>query len=216
MSFTRAQVKYEILQKLNKSAATRGFYTDEKCNSAIQEAIDFIAAQMFIADDGWSHKMDFIDIDDGCVTVPIKPSWAMIVEVRYLLGDTYIPISYDQRFGDNGYSSASGAVQFPSRYQVIDNCFYFNPAISTGGTKALQVEFMAYPKRLSKDTDFLESQFDKSMFWFAVYRSCSIMASSVGEFAKAWTNEESSWWASMQQIIFKRNQQVTPIREFNG
>jgi hypothetical protein len=216
MAITRAEIKYNVYEKLNKSATTRGFFTDAKCNAAIQEAVDFVVAEMQIADDGYAHKMDNLDVPNGAVTIPIPPHMAMILEVRFLLGDVYVPLGYDQRFGDVAYNAQSGAVQFPTRYSVIDNCFYFSPAISVGGVGYLQVEYMAASKRLANDTDTLESQFDRSMMWWVCYRSCSILASNVGQFAKSWQAEEAHWYNQMKQIIFKRNSQVIPIREFSG
>lgn len=213
---TRAEVKYEVWQKLNKSATTKGFYTEEKVNSAVQECLDYIATHMMIADDGWNHKIDYLDTQANQISVDIPPHMAMLLEVRYLVGNIYQPLMYEQNFGNSEWSGPSGVIQYPSRFRMVDNALYFNPALGSGGAKYLQIEYVAYPRRLQTDADFLESQFDRSMFWYTVYRSCSILAGNVGQFEKPWREEEAQWFNAMQQIIVARNRQSTAIKDFTG
>lgn len=213
---TRGQIKFEIWEKLNKSAQTKGFYTDSKVNLAIQESIDYVASMMFLHDEGWLHKIDYLDTQSNQLAIPIPQHIAMIAELRYLVGNVYLPLMYDQDYGNAQWSGASGATQFPSRYRIVDNQIYFNPALGVGGSKFLQVEYMAYPKRLQQDSDFLESQFDRSMYYYIIYRSCSILASNIAQFAKPWKEEEAQWYNNMASIITTRNQQSTPIKDFEG
>lgn len=213
---TRAMIKGEIYEKLNKSAATKGFYTDTKVNLAIQECVDYIAGKMFLQDEGWLHKLKNFDTSANLVSFPIPPDMAMVVEVRYLVGNIYIPLIYDQDFGNSQWAQSSGVVQFPSKYRMVDNTFYFNPPIGVGGAKNLQIEYMAYPKRLQNDSDFLASQFDRSMYYYIIYRSCSVLAGNIAQFGKAWSEQEYQWFEQMLNIISKRNMQTTPIQEFQG
>lgn len=212
---TRSQIKYEIWTRLNKTAATKGFYADAKVNSVVQESIDFVATEMFLADEGWNHKMVLMDTVTNQVAVPVPPDMAMIAEVRYLVGSCYIPLQYDQQFGEAQWGSTAGVVQFPSKWRLVDNNIYFNPALSIGGKGYLQVEYNSYPRRLQKDSDFLESQFDRSMFWWIVYHSCVVLTASV-KMSTDWPAQESLWYNKMVAIIGMRNRQVIPIRDFDG
>ena len=213
---TRAQLKYEIYQRLMKSAATKGFYTDDKCNSALQESLDYIAGHMFLNDEGWLHKLKMFDTEPNMTAFPIPKDMAMIVEVRFRVGNVYIPVLYDQDFGNIQWGQSSGVVQFPSKYRVVDNTIYFNPPVATGGSQTMQIEYMAYPRRLQDDGDFLASQFDRAMCWYAIYRSCSALCSWIQQYTKPWEKEESQWYDMAMNIISMRNQQSTPIRDFSG
>lgn len=211
---TRGQLKCSVYEKLNKSATTKGFYTDSKVNLAIQECLDFIAAHMFLADDGWQHKIQYFDTVANQVTVPLPPHMTMILEVRYMNGNVYYPLAYDQDFENAQWAGSSGAVQLPWKYRLVDNALYFNPPLAVGGTAYLQIEYAAYPRKLLKDSDFVESQFDRSMFHYCVYRACSVLAGNVGQFSKAWKEEEAQWFKAMQDIIYMRNAQATPIKDW--
>lgn len=214
--FDRASLKYEIYQRLNKSPATPGFFTSEKVNSAIQEAIDFVAAEMFEADEGFLKKIDFLDVTANAVTIPVPPHMAIIEEVRYLVGNVYISLEYDTQWQVPQWSVTSGATQLPSTYKIVDNRFYFNPALGVGGTNYLQVEYQCYPSILRSDSQKIDPQFDRSMLYFCIYRACSILASAMGQNVKSWGVEEALWREKMINIVSKRNAQSTPIAEFCG
>lgn len=215
MSVTRASIKFEILTRLNKSAAYKGFYTDQKLNSVIQECLDYISTEMFLADEGWNHKIDFVDTTAGQVALPVLPHWAMIADVRYLLGDTYEPMTYDQAQTAAQVGPTSGLTNFPSTYRIVDNQLYFNPPIAVGGAKYLQVEYFAYPRRLQKDSDFLDSQFDRSMFWAIIYMSCAKLPGQM-EQATQLSADADGWMQRMRDIIAMRTRQSIPIQNFEG
>lgn len=216
MSITRAQLKSDIYEKLMKAPGARGFYTDTKANSAIQEAMDYVATEMFLADEGWNHKIDYLDTVANVVKVDLLPHMSMVMEVRYLIGNTYMPLLYDQDYGNTQWSDNSGLVQFPARYRIIDNALYFNPAIGVGGANYLMIEYVAYPKKFLNDTDFMDSQFDRAMYWFMVYKTCSVLVSNVQQFNRPWAQEEQQWYQKALDIIVKRNQTSTPIGDFEG
>lgn len=216
MTITRADIMSEIWQRLNKLATTKGFYTESKVNSAIRECLDYISTHMFIANDGFTNKMTFLDTYSGQTLVPLAGDMAMINAVRYLVGDSYIPIMRDQDAEKPDWSSSSAAMQYPVRYRLVENGLYFNPPLGTGGEKYLQVEYSAYPKIMRNNNDTVDAQFDRSMFWFCIWRSCSVLASEIGQFQKPWAEHEHQWFSQMQQIIFKRVNQAIPIREYQG
>lgn len=214
--FDRASVKFEMYTKLNKTSVTRGFYSDDKANSAIQESLDFLATEMFLADNGYLKKMDLLDTGANTFTLEVPLHMSMIMEVRYLVGNVYIPLTYDSEFMTQQWSQVSGVVQFPSRYKIVDNRFYFNPPLGVGGAQYLQVEYLSYPKTLRQDSDKFEQQFDRAMMWWIVYNSISTMATTMGQFQKPWADAQAMWYAKVVQIIGKRNQQWTAIADFEG
>lgn len=216
MSITRGELKYQIWLRLNKSATTKGFYTDEKVNSVIQECLDYINTEQFLADEGFTHKLDHLDVEANQVTIPIRPHWAMILEVRYLIGTTYVPLTYDQQWGAAQSSPTSGVVQSPASYKIVDNMFYFNPAIGVGGTNYLQVEYMAYPPKVKKDSDYLPTQFDRCMYWFTIYHSCELLAGQVKSSVEDWPQQTQKWYQKLIDLIGMRTRQAVPIVEFTG
>lgn len=214
--FDRAAVKFEIYTRLNKTPTTRGFYSDEKANSAVQESLDFLSTEMMLADEGFAKKLDHFDTTANMVSFELPPNMAMICAVRFLVGNVYAPLCYDSEFDNSQWSSVSGIIQFPSRYRLVDNRLYFNPAIGVGGTSYLQIEYMTYMKIMRQDSDKFEQEVDRAMIWFIVYNSMSIMASTMGQFSKPWADSASMWYQKALLIINKRVQQFTAIQDFEG
>jgi len=217
MTITRGKIKFDVLTRLNKTAQTFGQYTDDKLNQAIAEGLDYISTEMFLADEGWANKLDYVTTQANQVTVPIQPHWAMISELRYLInGLNYAPLGYDQQFGQAKWASQSGVTQYPNTYAIIDNQLYFTPALACGGTNYLEVQYFAYPKVLTKDTDFVDSQFDRCMYWFLVYFVCNTCSGQYQQTTDDWDAKQAIWYNRMKDIISMRTRQCIAIREFEG
>lgn len=216
---TRAQIKYEIWLRLNKLPSNPGFYTDAKLNSVVQEATDYVATEQHLADEGFSHKIGYLNTISGQVSLVIPFDYAMILEVSYLVGSLYIPMAYDQTWGDVKWAAASSGQQtYPSRYKLVDNMFYFTPPIGIGAVNAIQLEYMAYPRRMQLDSDVLGAQMDRAMFWFIVYKSCNLLAGQLAsqDIKAEWGSNEAIWGSKMVQMVNMRTRQIIPIREFEG
>lgn len=214
--YNRAQLSYQVYQRLNKSSATPGFYTEEKVNGALQEAMDYVATKLMVADQGFLKKIDYLDVSPNQITIPIPPHMDMIEEVRYLVGNVYIPLLYDSQWKIPQWSVNSGATSLPSSYRVVDNQFYFNPPLGVGGPNYIQVEYQRYPSIMRNDTQQIDPQFDRSMIYYLTYRACSILSSAMGQQQKPWLVEEGLWLDAMQRIIQNRNKQPAPIKDFAG
>jgi hypothetical protein len=216
MANTRGQIKYEVLTRLNKTSVTQGFYTDEKLNTALQEAMDYVATEMFLADEGWMHKIDYVTTVANQVTVPIAPHWNMLAELRYLVGTIYTPIMYDQQYGEAQWAGNSGVIQYPYRYKIVDNQIYFQPPLGVGGTQFLQVEYFSYPKILQNDADTLDSQFDRCMYWFLVYDMVKSLQGGLNQTADDSDRKVTQWYTRLKDMIGMRTRQSIPIRDFDG
>jgi hypothetical protein len=211
---TRGELKGQILRFLNKTSEHRGFYDDTKINDAIQEAIDFLAVEMFQANEGWLLKIANFNTTAGQVTFDIPFSAAMLKEVRYLYGNYYGVMAYDDASNRSQVSIGSGERQFVSTYRVADNRLYFNPPLGEGGPNYLQIEYMTYPKILGDDMDYLESQFDPCMVNYLKYRACTILSASLEKPIVPWAGLENSWYQKMVTVVNRRNMQSIPIRNF--
>lgn len=213
---TRGELKGRILRLLNKTTANQGFYSDDKINDAIQETLDFIAVEMFLADEGWQTKIQFFTTVANQIKIDIPPHISMIKEVRYTWdgGTTYTPMTYDAANGKDQFAPGTGVSQYGSTYRIVDNAFYFNPVLASGGTDALMVEYMAYPAQILDDNGYVDSHFDNCMQHYIKYKCATILAASFGKALPDWAVQENAWYAKMLAIVTKRNAQVTPIREF--
>ncbi len=214
MPITRGEIKGKVLRLLMKTPAYPGPYTDDTINDALTEAMDFVATEMFEANEGWLTKMRTYDTLPNQVTFPIPEGVAMIQMVRYLVGNVYMPLQYDDQSQQPQYADAGGAVQFPYSYKIVDNAIYFNPPLADGGPDFLQLEQMEYAKELQDDTDFMDGQFDKSMQHFIKYRTASILGAGLEKYSMPWAGLEADWYKKMTEVIIKRNRQATPIRMF--
>lgn len=217
MSLTRGEIAGRILRLVNKTASYPGFYTPAKIDDAIEEALDFIAVDMFIAGEGWQDKIKYLAASAGQVTIPLTADIAMIKEVRFLYGGEYLPMTYDDMSRQSQLDTSQGtAYGYTGRYRVVDNQLYFNPPLSEGGEKYIQLEYTTFPKRMSDDNDVVEAHFFKPFLHWVVYWACSRLVSGVGKADPDWATQEGAWYTKIKMVIEKRNMQTTVMREFQG
>jgi len=212
---SRGQIKEKSRTILNRSAAVKGYYTDERMDQAIEEAMDLIAVEMFLAGEGWQTKYRTYTIDDGQLFLPIDPDITLINEVAVLVGDTvYVPMLYNELRGLT--QAAPGAVSTiaPYTYQIVDNKIYFSTSIAGGGADFIRIKFTAYPDEIKNDSQPLPAHFDKAMQWLIIYRSATSAAQMAGKANTEWANTERLWYAKCIDVMNKRINQSRFIRDF--
>lgn len=217
MAISKGELSGKILRLLHKTASNPGFYTADKIGDAIEEAVDYVAMQMFDADEGWQTKLWYPSgLQDGQITVDLSEDVAMIKAVRFKVGDIYVPMVYDPGNDSASASTTTAARQSGNVYKIIDNALYFNPPLSLDASvvKPIEVEHLAFPQRMVDDQDFLEAHFNKAMQHFIKYKAASILSSSIEKFSRPWAAEEAQWFHEMQKMVVKRNQQSVAIRSF--
>jgi len=213
---TRGELRGDILLQLHKSTKNPGYYTETKVNKAIQEAMDFVAVEMFLAGEGWQNKIHPFNVEAGATSVDLPPHISMIKDVYYRYGDEWLPLTYWDREKMGQFSADSSARQSGGcTYRVVDNALYFNPGLADGGD-VIQVEYMAYPKVMINDAEFVESHFDRGMQHFIKYKAATILASGYEKNIITWSALEEMWYEKMLAVVTKRNLQSTPIGEFEG
>lgn len=214
MPITRAELKGQAYRLLMKTPQYKGAYQEETANDALQEAMDYVATKMFISNQGWLDKIEHITTVANTIAVPIPETWAMVKEVRYKYGDTYLPLTYDTAGKQPQYAADSGARQYACSYRIVDNKIYFNPPLAEGGTDYLQIEYTAFPKFLQKDNDTIEPQFNRCFLNFIKYRTATVLARSVEKYSVPWAKEEGDWFLQMQDLVAKLNMQTTQLLEY--
>lgn len=211
---SRGELRGRILRFLNKSSDYSGFYSTEKVNDAIQEALDAIAVHMFMAGEGWMVKIAYLDTADGQVSVDMPSDLALIKDLRYKYGDVYLPLTYDDQSDANSYAEGTTKQAVAGRYKLIGSQIVFDPPLASGGSRYLQIEGVYYPAVLKNDLQIIDPQFDNAMFHYAKYKCASILSSSLEKMARPWAQEESEWWTLMQTVLNTRNKKSTRIKEF--
>ena len=212
-----AELEGSVLRILQKSAGYQGFFSPEKVRDAVQESFDYVSAKMFESQGGqWLIKSKTFNTVSGQAMVDIPDDIAQIRVVRYQIGLSYIPLTYDDNIEGVVYTSAAGMTQFPSTWRFMEGRIYFNPALGVGGEKYLQIEYFSYPERFLTDGQQIPKEFDTSLQNFIKYRAASILAASVGKFNREWAQFEQEWGATMLSIVNKRVNSTQYIREFEG
>jgi len=216
MTVTRGEIKGQILRVLQKDGGYQGFFTDPKLNDVIQDSIDHIAIEMFRAGDGWLTKIDYLNSQSGFPTVNLPQHMIMIQEVRYLVANTYVPLTYDDGTEQQQYAANTGMTQFPSRYRIVDQKIYFNPPPAEGGPNYIQVEYCTYPLSMVADGQLLPQEFHRAMFNYIKWRSASMLAASVGKEYSEWKQYEGEWKNNMVDMVNKRTKAPIYYRNFEG
>lgn len=216
MAITRGEIAGRILRLVNKTASNPGFYTADKISDSIEEALDFVAVEMFMAGEGWNNQIKYFDCVAGQITLPLSADVGMINEVRYLFAGEYLPLRYDDANRRSQVQETSGLVQYPGSYRIVNNYLYFNPPLVEGGTNIIQLEYTTFPRRMTSNNDVIEGQFWKPFVHWITYWSATRLVSGIGVTLPDWAKQEGVWWKAIQAVIVKRNLQVTMIREFDG
>lgn len=212
---TRGEIAGKILRKLHKTAGYQGFYDDDKINDAIEDCMDFISTEMFLANEGWQTKLRHFTTVANTISVPLTSDIILINAVRYLFAGEYLPLTYKTDESRSQVQATNALTQYASRYRIIDNAIYFNPPLVEGGTDYLQVEYTSFPKRLQDNHDVIEGQFYKPMSNFIIWRSASQLVTGVGKAQPEWRRYEDQWHEKMLSIVVKRNNSPTTIQEFD-
>lgn len=214
MAISKGELKGKVWRFLNKTPDQPGYYTSEKMNDAITEALNYIAVEMFLAGEGWLQKYIFLDTVAGQTSVDIPGNVALIREVRYQIAGVYCPIPYDDQ--DGGFSYIGTGVQqaFGYKWRMLGRQIVFDPPVSEGGERFLQIEADYYPTVLVDDNEIVDQQFDAACQEFLKYKIASIMAASIEKEFISWSDLEAKWEAKMQAVVTRRLLSSTPIREF--
>ena len=211
---TRGQIKHDVLGILNKSSTTKGFYTDSKFDIGMREGMAYIATHCFMMGQGWLNRIREISVSSGAVSVDVPRDVTFIDQLRIQIGNSYYPMTWDQRREAGQIDPTVGVNQYPYSYRILNDAIYWNPAISSDGV--LLLEYTAYSRAVINDGDVLPASFNEAMYWFLVWRICSFMVKGMGQAVPDWTDLEAQWYNQMSQIISRRNNQITYVRSFDG
>lgn len=212
---SRGQLKGKIWRYLGKTATQPGFYTSDKLDEAIDEALASIAVEMFMSGEGWLTSFQYFDTTDGQTEQDLTGNVGLIRQVRYLFGDSYMPLIYDDQDNRPTRVRSSGVVQVAHRYRLMGNKIIFDPPLATGGTKYLQLEIVSYPKRLGSDGEILDSQFDVCAQEYLKYKVCSILAGSIEKTQITWSALEADWATRLTHVLSRRVLSSTGIKLFD-
>ena len=203
-----------VLRYLNKTSDYSGFYSEAKVNDAIQEALDYIAVKMFMNTEGWFTKYIYLDTEAGQVSKDLPGNVALIGEVRYKIGDVYMPLLYYPQIDDASYMGSSVEQAWGGRYRLLGRQIVFDPPMADGGERFLQIEATVYPTLLIDDSQEIDPQFDRAMLNYCKYKVCSVLAGSIEKDVRTWEQEENEWFEAMMQVVNRRTLKSVAITEF--
>jgi hypothetical protein len=87
----------KVLNILQKTPGYQGAYSDARVLDAIQDAFDYVAMWMFDACGGtWRETLGYLSPASGATDIAFPSDIVMIKELRYLVGNKYIPMVYDE------------------------------------------------------------------------------------------------------------------------
>lgn len=211
---SRGELRGKVLRYLNKTPDLPGYYSEAKVNDAISEALNYIAVEMFLAGEGWLQKYLYFNTEGGQTSVDLPGNIALIREVRYKVSDVWYSLPYDDQEGGFSYIGTGVQQAFGYKYRILGRQVVFDPPLSEGGERFLQIEADYYPSVLLDDNELIDPQFDAACCEFLKYKVCSILSGSIEKEFIAWAKIEAEWEAKMQAIVTRRTLASTPIREF--
>lgn len=211
---SRGELRGKVLRFLNKTPSLPGYYTEEKMNDAIQEALNYVAVEMFLAGEGWLQKYIYRDTQAGQTSIDIPGNVALIREVRYKVSDVYAALPYDDQEGGFSYIGTGVQQAFGYKYRILGRQIIFDPPLADGGERYLQIEADYYPSILLNDNEIIDPQFDAACCEFLKYKVASILSGSIEKEFIAWAKIEAEWEEKMKAVVTRRTLASTPIREF--
>lgn len=211
---SRGEIKGKVWRFLNKTERNPGFYTSEKLNDAIDEALTDIATEMFLSGEGWLTKYIFLDTEGGQTSVDLPGNVALIREIRYKSGDYYYPLIYNDLERSSSFIGSAVTQNLGYQYRLLGKQIVFDPPLGSGGEKFLQVECVYFPESVTDDNELIDSQFDSCAVQYLKYKVASILAGSIEKSIITWTAIEAEWKFKLKSILDRRILSSTAIREF--
>jgi hypothetical protein len=212
---TKQELKGRVWRFLNKTPQQTGFFTDAKMEDAIREAMDYISVEMFLAGEGWMQDFIYLDTVSGMESIPLPTDVAMIRNVRYKVGDIYVPLDFNEAVDSASYLRTGNNQVGAFQYRLLGSRIVFDPPLSDGGEKYLQLEVTKYPSNMINDNDVIDPQFDNACLQFMKYKIASILSASLEKTVIPWLKEEAMWEGKMKQIVTRRNLRSTTIMEYD-
>ena len=211
---TMAEIKKSILLLVQKNPGYQGYFTDEKMTEHINEALDYIAVDMFQVGEGWLREIRYLDWVAGSRTILIPQDVAIINNVRWKQGDVFYPLMYDP--ADYTSQAVKGnATGVPTVYRIIQNKLFMNPEPSDFGSAQVELEFSRYPARLVSDFQETMPDFDNSMLHYLKYFVANTLLPPTAQNTK-FTDNEKIWYTQMSKIVTMRNRVKKVIGDFGG
>lgn len=211
---SRGELRGRVLRFLNKTPDLPGYYTEAKVNDAIQQALNYITVTMFMAGEGWQTSYKYFDTQAGQTSITLPGDVALIREVRYRVADVYAPMGYNDLEGGFSYIGTGVQQAFSYWYRLLGRQVVFDPPLSEGGDKYLQLEVVSYPSNILDDNQIIDPQFDAACCEFLLYKVASILSASIEKEFIPWAKLEAEWEQKMTDVITRRTLSSTPIREF--
>ncbi len=210
-------VERDVLEILQKAPGTSGYYTEQKLRTALQECFDYVATKMFDAQTGgWLDDIRYFDTTTGDSVIKLPANMALLKVVRYKVNTAYVPLEYDKQEKDSQVGPSDGYTQQPSRYRLVGDSIYFNPALYEGGANYLQLELTCYPPRFMSKLDSIDSRWNPCFRNYIKYRTASILVSHKRDFTPPWQQFEAEWKEETIKLIDKRVITEGFTRPFGG
>lgn len=215
MALDLTTLRVRVLNILQKESSYQGFYTTTKLDQAINESMDYIAARaMHEMGEGWYQEITYITTTGGTESYNLPTGTALVREVRYLYGSTYIPLRPLEAVDEAWLNPNASNVILPWRYELIGGKIYFNPVPNEVGTDFLQLKVTKFPTALVSGSDTLPTQFNNALEWYLIYRSASALNMAVGNENPEWQRMEGEWFDVMKQMITGRIKKPKYVKEF--
>lgn len=211
---TLAEIKKSILLLVQKNPGYQGYFTDEKMNEHINEALDYISVDMFQTGEGWLREIRYLDWVSGSRVIEIPQDVGIINNVRWKQGDVFYPLRYDP--ADFSAQAVKGTgTGVPTVYRIVQNKLFMNPEPSDSGTAQLELEFSRYPMRLVSESQEVMPDFDNSMLNYLKYYVANTLLPPSAQNQKFKDNEEM-WYKQMLKVVTLRNRVSKVIGDFGG
>jgi hypothetical protein len=209
---TLAEIKANILEKVNKSPNYQGYFTDAKIKAMVNEALDYVAVDMFEAGEGWLREIRYLDWQANTRVLEIPSDVAIINNIRWKVGDTYYPLKFD--IAETSVQAVKGTGNtVPTAYRIVQNKIYLNPEPSDSGTAQIEIEFSRYPDRLLSLQQKVMADFDNAMLhWISYYCVNTLISGAGGQ--PPYRQNEAQWYSQMTKVINLRNRVKKTVQDF--
>jgi hypothetical protein len=213
MAVALSTLEANVLQLLSKQNTYQGFYSDDQIKFAVNDSLDYVYANMMFNGEGWLTTIGTLDTVADTATVALPTDTVVIHQVRYLHGDVFVPLQYDDDFDRYQYSGDQETV-YPTTYRLVGTDIYFNPIPSVVGTDHVQIEYSTFPVELDMDADLASAQITRGLQRFVTYRAASICLTTTDRANSPWKEYEIQWWQYLQDLLSKRIRAPQPIKDF--
>lgn len=219
---TLTELLEEIRGYLGQPDANNSQWTDRGLTRFINKAIRRYFKEVIQHSEGQFTEETDLDITSGSRTISLPSDFFEVVRLYKKIGDSYIPLEYDNAFNLAYTTQGSGtANSYTPSYKLRGNNLVLNNTPQFSETAGLRLEYISLPDTIINGGDSMTSDvapvFRDLIIMYSVYQAqlaVSLRGNALDTVSVS-KSDLSDLYATFRDVIYSRSHAPDFVKPFN-